>query len=184
MDERSDGPAPRLRIADLPKSRTVPFELVPDAAARHRLADRLGLDGLRKLRLSGTLIPVGQKDWRLEANLGATVVQPCVVSLAPVTTRIEEVVTRTFLAAPPPPPEGEVEVPDDESEEPLPDVIDLGAIMAEALALALPAYPRADDAELGAARFAEPGVDPLSDEDARPFSGLAAFRDKLGKDEG
>ena len=41
----------------------------------------------------------------------------------------------------------------------------------------------AADAELGAGRFAEPGVDTLSDEDVKPFAGLAALRDKLGKDD-
>jgi hypothetical protein len=44
---------------------------------------------VRKLRFIGTLEPEGAQDWRLTADLGATVVQPCVVTLAPVTTRLE-----------------------------------------------------------------------------------------------
>ncbi|MCX8227096.1 MAG: DUF177 domain-containing protein, partial [Sulfitobacter sp.] len=34
-------------------------------------------------------------------------------------------------------------------------------------------------AELGQAVYAEPGVAPMTDEDARPFAGLAQLREKL-----
>jgi uncharacterized metal-binding protein YceD (DUF177 family) len=54
--------------------------------------------------------------------------------------------------------------------------------LAEALALALPLYPRAPGAELGEAAFTEPGKPVLRDEDARPFAGLAHLRDKLKGD--
>ena len=63
---------------------------MPDAAARGALAEELGLLDLRKLRLSGRITPDGDSGWRLDATLGATVVQPCVVTLQPVTTRIDE----------------------------------------------------------------------------------------------
>ena len=53
--------------------------------------------------------------------------------------------------------------------------------MAEALALALPDYPRAPDATLENAQVTEPGIAPMSDEDARPFAALAGLRDKLQK---
>ena len=49
----------------------------------------------------------------------------------------------------------------------------------EALALALPAYPRANGAALGEAVFAAQGVAPLRDEDLRPFSGLASLAERL-----
>ena len=70
-------------------------------------------------------------------------------------------------------------MPDDDTIEPLPDVIDLGAVLAEALALNLPLYPRADGAHLDQAVFTEPGKLPMTDEDARPFAGLAGLRDQL-----
>ena len=130
---------------------------------------------------AGRLWPEGD-DWRLEAELGATVVQPCVVTLAPVTTRIDRPVTRRYLAHMPAPGPGETEMPEDETAEPLPGAVDLDAVMIEALALALPDYPRAAGAELGEAVYTEPGKTPLTDEAARPFAGL---RDKLaGTDEG
>jgi uncharacterized metal-binding protein YceD (DUF177 family) len=166
-------------LARLPRSTDRAFELVPDAAARERLAAELGLLGLRKLRLTGRLVPEGKRDWRLEASLGATVVQPCVVTAEPVTTRLDEPVARRYLAVMPEPEGEEVEMPEDDSAEPLPAALDLFAVLAEALALALPQYPRAAGAELGEAVFAAPGVAPMTDEEARPLAGLAALRDRL-----
>ena len=79
-------PATRLRVADLPASRPKAFDLRPTPEENRALADQLGLSGLRKLSFRGELCPEGARDWRLTAQLGATVTQPCVVTLAPVTT--------------------------------------------------------------------------------------------------
>jgi uncharacterized metal-binding protein YceD (DUF177 family) len=79
--------------------------------------------------------------------------------------------------------EDEIEMPEDDSVEKLTGVIDIGAVMAEALALAIPVYPRKTDADLGETIFAGPGIEPMSDDDARPFAGLAGLRDALKKDE-
>ena len=171
----------RYRIADLPNRRPTEFLLEPDAAARAALARDLGILDIRKLRFAGTLIPQGSRDWRLDADLGATVVQSCVVTLDPVTTRLDERVERSYLADLPEDSGAEVEMPEDVSTEPLPAVLDLTEVMTEALALALPAFPRKADAELGEAVFTEPGVAPLTDEDARPFAGLGALKESLEK---
>lgn len=169
-----------LRPADLATHEPTQFELVldePDCAA---IAQDIGVPALRKIRFKGTLKPIGKRDWQLSAHLGATVLQDCVVTLAPVTTRIEEDVTREWLAAARKVTnEEEVEIPEDVSQDPLGDVIDLGEVLIEALALALPAYPRAEGADLSEQNFAEKGVTPMTDEDARPFAGLAGLRDKL-----
>ncbi|MCM2562428.1 DUF177 domain-containing protein [Lutimaribacter sp. EGI FJ00015] len=174
----------RHRVADLPPNRPLPFELRPTPEANAALAAELGLSGLRKLSFKGELRPDGAHDWRLDGHLGATVTQPCVVTLAPVTTRLEEPVTRRFLSRMPESgEEEEVEMPEDDSIEPLGDVIDLDTVMAESLALALPLYPRAEDAELGETVVTEPGKAPIRDEDTKPFAGLADLRDALKKDE-
>jgi uncharacterized metal-binding protein YceD (DUF177 family) len=148
------------------------FELVPPAEVRAALAERLGILALRKLRFAGRLEPQRKRDWRLVGELGATAVQACVVTLAPVTTRIDETMERRYLAQMPDLPDGdEIEMPDD-TVEPLPAALDVGAVMAEALALALPAWPRAEGVEYGQGAYAEPGTQPLTDADARPFAGL------------
>lgn len=171
-----------LRPGDLPPGRTVEIKLTPDAKARAAIATALGIQAVRKLRLHGQLIPLGRADWRLEATLGATVVQDCVVTLAPVTTRIDEPIQRSYLAKPPHLPAGEeIEMPEDDSVEPLPAELDLTAIMTEALALALPVYPHAEGLAPLRESYTAPGIAPLGDDEAKPFAGLAGLRDTLGK---
>ena len=135
--------------------------------------------GVKKLRFTGSLSPQGRKDWSLLADLGATVVQDCVVTLDPVTTRIDEPVTRSYVAEIPEIEASEIEMPVDDTVEKLPETLDLALVMIEALALALPSYPRAAGADLTQAVFAEPGVTPMSDDDAKPFAGLGALRESL-----
>ena len=171
----------KLRISALSPRQPNPFTLTPGAQDAAQIAQALGLTDLRKLRFAGEVTSQGARDWRLTATLGATVVQPCVATLAPVTTRIDRAVTRVYLAAGITTPEGdEVEMPEDETQEPLPEAIDLMALLHEELALAVPDYPRADDAAPVRAAIAPDGVAPLTDDDTRPFAGLAGLRDRLG----
>jgi uncharacterized metal-binding protein YceD (DUF177 family) len=140
----------------------------------------MGAQRVKKLRFNGRLSPLVGPGWRLDASLGASVVQTCVVTLDPVTTRIDQTVRRSFV----PEPEAmaaEITVfPDEDDEiEPLSDIIDLGLVAVEALALALPAYPRKPGAALTQHSFAAAGLRPLEDEDLKPFAALAALKDKL-----
>ena len=171
------------RVTDLAGRKPTRFDLRPDAAARARIAAALGILSLDAARLQGELRPAGRRDWSLEARLTATVTQACIVTLAPVTTGIDEAVARRFLSEMPEPEGEEVEMPEDDSAEPLGEIIDAGAILVEALALALPAYPRAEGAELGSLSAAAPGAAPLDDETVRPFAGLAELMKKAGKDD-
>lgn len=145
------------------------------------IAAELDITGLRKLSFDGTLNARGSADWQLTARLGATVTQPCVVTLEPVTTRLDLDISRTFLRDYAEPTEPEAEMPEDDSLEPLGQWIDPAAVMAEALALNLPAYPRKDSAELGQLVYTKPGTAPMTDEEARPFAGLADLKHKLEK---
>lgn len=159
----------RLRVAHLNPRQPTAFDLGPDAATRAALAVELGISALPRLRFSGSIRAADGDAWAVGGRLEARVVQPCVVTLAPVTTDLTEDVTRIFsphIAAP----EGdEVEMPDDETE-PLGLFIDLAAIMAEEVSLALPLYPRADGAAL-ASPDDEAGE---ADADTRkPFANLA-----------
>jgi uncharacterized metal-binding protein YceD (DUF177 family) len=175
--------ATSLRVSNLSQTAPTPFSLRPDAAALAAIASALDLSGLRKLSFEGSLRPMGDNDWQLKARLGATVIQPCVVTLESVSTRIDVDIVRTFLRdyvdidAP------EAEVPEDDSVEPLGAWIDPAAVMEEALALAVPEYPRKDTDEAVTVRVTEPGKTPMSDEEARPFAGLAAFKAQLENDQ-
>lgn len=156
------------------------FDLRPDAEARAAMAAALGLLELPALRLQGEIRPVGRHDFDLVADLTARAVQPCSVTLAPVPCSLSEPVHRRFVADFTLPDAEEVEMVDDETD-PLPEVLDITEIALEALALALPPYPRAPGVELGEAVFAGPGVAPLANDDLKPFAGLAALADKLRK---
>ncbi|GAB4389346.1 DUF177 domain-containing protein [Albidovulum sp.] len=181
---QADGPAltRRLRVRDLPARRPTRFALHPDAAERAALAGELGLVALPALAFSGEVRPQGGRDWVLEGELVAEVVQSCIVTLAPVTTRITEAVQRRYIHDLPEPEAEEMEMPGDDTLEPLCETIEIGAVLREALALALPAYPRAEGASFGAADFAAPGVKPLTDEAVKPFAGLSDLL-RRGKDE-
>jgi uncharacterized metal-binding protein YceD (DUF177 family) len=175
-----DAPMPGLmfRTAALATRKPTRFAYRPDAEGRAALAGVLGLPELPALTLTGEIAPEGRRDFRLTARLEAQAVQACVVTLAPVPATVSETVTRRYLADYTDPDEDEAEMPQDDSE-PLPEVIDIAAIAAEALALALPPFPRAPSAELGEAVFGPPGVEPLRQADLNPFAGLAGLAERM-----
>lgn len=160
----------RLRADRLPGRRATAIDLVPDAAARARIAAALDLSALPAARLNGSLAPAPADAWAFEGRLQAEVVQPCGVTLEPVVTCIDEALRRVWsphAAAGPAGGGAETEMGDDEVE-PLGAEIDLGAVMVEALALAVPAFPRAPGATLEDAEADEGDV-------RRPFAGLGAL---------
>lgn len=180
-------PSPRrrqIRLGSLRKDVPTEFEFVPEVAEAEDMKARLDLLGLRKVRLKGQLSAEARGEWHLSAHLGATIVQPCSLTLDPVTTRIEERVTRIYSDSFVAPSDGEGEMPEDDTMEPLPETVDLADLAEEALALALPAFPRAADATDEApleVTAAPPGAAPLTDEEARPspFAALADLKSKL-----
>lgn len=170
-------------VADLPQNKAVTFEILPSDQELDLLAKELDLVELRKLRFQGKISARGKRDWSVKGLLGATVTQSCVATLAPVKTRLDFEVDRLFVANFAAPTEEEYEVTDDDGIDPLGDLIDLGEILIEDLALNLPLYPRAKDAVPEETVFTEPGKTPMRDEDTRPFAGLAGLRDQLSKND-
>lgn len=172
-----------LRLSDLPQRRGTPVRLAPDSGQLDALADRLNVETLRKVLLQGELAPGPGRDWTLTAHLGATVVQPCRVTTEPVTTRIEEDVVRRYTRDLPEPAGDEFEMPEDDSVEAMPAVLDLGDVLEEALALNIPAFPRAPGAEDLDLTARPPGAAPIEEEDTvKPFAGLAALKAKMEGD--
>jgi hypothetical protein len=151
--------------------------VVADEAAREALARLYGLEGIALLR--GAFVLRHEQGGAIAATLAmqARVTQTCVVTLEPFETRIDERSTLRFVPARTLP-EGEEEELDPETLEgpdEIPytnDMIDLGAALAEQLALALDPYPRKPGAELPEEYRGEP---------ENPFAALAA---KFGKDKG
>ena len=166
----------RRQIRDLD---AFPFDIAPTDAEARALAKLLDVPAVRKLRLAGRLTPLPRGGWQLDARLGATVVQTCVVTLDPVTTRIDQPLRRAWLPATASRPNEIVVAPDEDDEiEPLGERIDLGLVAIEALALALPPYPRKPGATLGPIAASGEAA-PAEEGELKPFAGLAALRAKM-----
>lgn len=172
-----------IRVSELSQSTDNRFALRPEADALTEIAAELELSALRKLSFEGRIVPLHGSDWTLSGTLGATVVQPCVVTLEPVTTRIDMKVTRQFIAGYAEPETLEAEMPEDDTVEALGTWIDPALVMREALSIAVPDYPRKDEASLGEMVYTQPGSKAMTDADARPFAGLAGLRDQLDPSE-
>jgi hypothetical protein len=168
-----------IQVAKLRDLTEFAFDISPEPAEAVALARLMGARAVRKLRFKGLLTPLPRGGWRLEAELGATVVQTCVVTLDPVTTRIDQPVARSFVPGPVPRAHEVVVTPDDEDEiEPLGTRIDIGLVAVEALALALPAYPRKPGATLAPVSGAD--ADDEEDGAVRPFAALEVLRGRTG----
>ncbi len=176
----TDAPVPPplsrpLSVADLPRERASPVSLAPDPGEAAALARLLEVEAIEGLAFEGSVAPWGAKGWEVAGRLRARITQACVVTLEPVVSDLDFAVSRRFLPdADPVDPEAEEDAP-----EPLGERIDLGAVVTEALALAIEPYPRAEGAALGERLAAPPGAAPLTDEAMRPFAGLAALKRKL-----
>lgn len=173
-------------LSKLSSKKATRYALSPDKEVCRSISNDLNLSEITKLRFEGEFTAYGASGWKLRAKLGATVQQSCVITLKPVTTRIDVEVTRKFV------PEAEIialdtdtelelESPEDDTLEPLRDVINLYEVIREVLDLELPQFPKASGAVLGQAVFTEPGLAPMSDQDAKPFAKLAELRQKLDK---
>jgi uncharacterized metal-binding protein YceD (DUF177 family) len=172
-----------LRVRDLSTRTPTRFSLAPNAEEMAEIARELDLLSLRKLRFIGEVTAMGRSDWRLKATIGATVEQACIVTLAPVSARLDDKTERHYIADIELPAEedAEVEMNENDAIEELGETINLWDTMIESLALVLPQYPRATDAALGELNVTEPGKDAMTDQDAKPFAGLAALKSQLEK---
>ncbi len=173
-----------ISLKGIPKTKHVPFDIAFTDKDLSDVTAILSVLSVKKIRISGKISPLDKKDWLLSATVGATVTQSCVVTLEPVQTRIDVPVELKYVADYEHyNDESVTEMTIDETIEPLTEEIDLATIAIEAIALALPDYPRSENAALENAQFAEPGIKPMTDEDTKPFASLASLKDKLSKED-
>lgn len=152
-----------------------------DAEECAALAARFNVPAVRSLRFAFQAQPTGAGGWRIIGAVEAGLIQTCVVTVEPVDTDVAEPVERRFVPRdqlPPVPPGAERELDAATADGPdgYDDSIDLGEIAAEAVALAIDPYPRHPDADFANLIASPAGAEPLTDEAARPFAGLAALR--------
>ena len=154
------------------------LDLVADAeecaavAARLDLASLERLDAHAVLRREGTTV-------HATGRVKAALEQRCVATGEPLAVRVDEAFDLRFIPAPVTAGgDEEFELGADELDTLFHDgqAIDLGAAIADSLALALDPYPRSPNAE---AALREAGV--ISEEEAGPFAALAALKGKLAR---
>ena len=169
-----------------PQGLTIAFEA--DAGERAALARRLDLMSLDALtaQLRFEEADEAKGAIRVTGTIRAGLVQSCVVTLEPVPQTVSESVSVLYAPLPAEPPAHEVEVlAEGDEAEPLPeDGIDVGAVVAEHLALLLDPYPRHPDAPTDPLTYSAgedgPKKDvPGDDGGAGPFAALGQLKSKL-----
>ena len=173
-----------VRFSEINQSKPFEFHLCLSSQRVSELIKRLDILSIKKVSLVGTLAPISINEWRLKAELRATVKQKCVISLKPVQTIVHETIRRTFSPsalqnASKADDDGISPVIFDDTLHEFNDEIDLADVIFEELTLNLPLYPRFGGADLGSYTVTEPGANPLNEENLKPFAKLSEFRDKL-----
>ena len=154
------------------------IDLVASEAERRATAERLGLESIDRLDAHAVL---SRKGAVVEAHgrVQAALTQSCVVTGDPVPAHVDEAFDIVFT------PEPEIARSDEEVELGAGDcdvvfhdgsTIDLGAAIADTLALSLDPYPRSAGAD---AALKEAGV--LTEEQASPFAVLAGLKSSKGE---
>ena len=175
-----------VRFSEINQAKTFKFHLPLSKEQILTLMSRLDLLSLKKISLTGYLSPLEKDKWTLKAKLKATVKQKCVITLKPVQTIVSETVNRTF--APLDIQKGSEIIDDgtspvffDDTLQEFNDTIDLLEIIFEELTLILPLYPKCDGVKSDPYTITEPGKNPLTEENLKPFAQLSKLKDKLEK---
>lgn len=164
-----------------------------DATADERaaLAEALDLAALDRLEIRLDLSAEG-RGWRATGRVRGRYAQTCGVTLERLDRTLDEPIDRIWrddaedgldldgaevfsMAA-------GLDAGDDAADdgpdlERTPNPIDLGAIAAETLSLAVDPFPRADGAHFDDVSAAPPGAEPLDDRAGHPFAGLSGLKD-------
>ena len=173
-----------IRFSEINQTKTFEFYLTLSSKKVSKLVECLDLLNMKKVSLQGKLSPLSLNEWSLKAELRATVNQKCVITFKPVQTIVNHAINRIFS---PSALQNTCETDDDgisavifdDSLQEFTDEIDLAEIICEELILILPLYPKFKGAELGSYSVTEPGAEPFTEENVKPFAQLAELKDKL-----
>ncbi len=180
---------PVARFQDVSRlgNKSMTCDLTLSEEERAAVIEAYDLLGLEDVKATFELRPWRKDGVAVRGQISALVVQRCVVTLGPVDLRIDENFERHFKPeADQKANEVEIEIEYELQDPPDPlekDVIDLGALFCEHLALALDPYPRAKGALLpsGVTAEDEEGQETVLDSKPSPFAVLAKL--KGGNDE-
>ena len=176
-------PAPEFSravpVESLEDGETV-IDIEADADERAALTRRFGLLALDSLTAKVGLTPVDGGLVRVHGALAAEITQACVVTLEPVTSRVEASFECLYGADTPEEAGGLITDADtEESPESLAHgAIDVGEAVAEQLALELDPFPRSPGAAFDGLSSASESVGNDDTGDAGPFAVLARLKEK------
>lgn len=163
-------------VASLPDE-GLTLKIAPDAGVRAALAEDFGIPGIPALTAQVTLVPGRKGAVHVTGHVDAVVTQTCVVTLEDFDAPVSEDIDLTFAPEDQLPevrPGAEIDVTELDIPDPLVDgTIDVGAVVAEFLALGLDPYPRKPGA-------AFEGPDEPGPEQTSPFAALSRLRGRGG----
>jgi len=161
------------------------LEIVASEGERAALAGRFGFLGLPAFSARVTVDRRPGRQIVVEGRLRGKIVQACILSLDPVTQELDEtfrIIFKQDLAEERDPESGEAVLSAQaDAPEPLPgNLLDIGEIVAEQLALAADPYPRRPGVKLEDVlpKPRQAGRPGRNEQRRHPFAGLAALRDK------
>ncbi|GBD41436.1 hypothetical protein HRbin39_00817 [bacterium HR39] len=160
-----------FEIAEL-TSLEAPFAIAATAHERAALCRRLDLLALDRLEAEGTVSAGAGGVVRVRGRLRAHATQRCVVTLEPVPAELEVPFERTFVRGSSAARLLHLDLEQLDLEPLVGDILDLGEVVTEELALALDPYPRAAGAEETLREFGVRGDDEPEAERESPFSVL------------
>ena len=167
-------------MSQLSQNRIHKFSIKFDSKDMLDCQNLLDLRKISKVTISGEISAEGSQNWLLNAKVGASITQACVVTTDDVNTRIDQDIVRHYFADLETHEEnfsGEEDL--DADAEHIPDEINLLDITLETITLNINDFPRKDGIVIEPVLSAPEGVKPLTDDAVKPFAGLAGLRDKL-----
>jgi uncharacterized metal-binding protein YceD (DUF177 family) len=170
MSSRQEELSRVVRLDRVP-TRGLEIDVTANETERAALVRRFELLELPALKAEVTVQPGLGGVWSVAGRLRAEVVQACVVTLDPVPQSIDETFDLRLAAG------ARASAADPDAPEPLEgDTIDVGAIVADHLSLALDPFPRAAGATY------EPAAQP-ADAKPNPFAALEQLKGRLKGEE-
>lgn len=161
-------------VASLPDD-GLTVKLAPTQAQMTALAKDFGIPAIRGLKAQVKLTPERKGQVRVAGHLDAIVTQTCVVTLEDFEAPVSEEIDMRFAPEDQIPeikPGAEIDVTELDLPDPLVNgIIDVGAVVAEFLALGLDPYPRKPDAAFD-------GPQESAAEETSPFAALSRLRPK------
>ena len=166
----SDRFAHQLRVDQI--SDGMRLDLSAEEEERGAIAARLDLPSLKRLE-AHVVMSCTAEMIRAEGRLLAALEQSCVITGDPVSAHVDEPFVVRFVREQPADPNEELELGEEDCDTVFYEggVIDLGAAIADTLALSLDPYPRSAGAETA---LKDAGI--LTEEQAGPFAALAQLK--------